>query len=136
MTRSARGTLHEPGRGVARKRALNRAILDRGWAELERQLQYKGGWYGARIVSVAARDTSITCARCNSVDKESRESQARFHCRHCGHHANADVNAARVILARAQAQLAGGHSVTARGDLQAKQAGSMKREPTRQQAAA
>jgi putative transposase len=133
MTRSAKGTLREPRTGVAQKRGLNRAILDRGWAELERQLQYKAGWYGGQIVRVPARDTSITCARCNTIDKRSRESQARFHCRHCGHQDHADVNAARVILARAQEQLAGGHSVTARGDLQATQARSTKREPTRQQ---
>jgi putative transposase len=136
MTRSAKGTRDEPGRRVAQKRELNRAILERGWGELERQLEYKADWYGAQLVRVPARNTSITCVRCNAIDRRSRESQARFRCRQCGHQAHADVNAARVILARALDDLAGGLSVTARGDLQAKSAGSVKREPTRQRGAA
>ena len=45
--------------------------------------------------------TSQTCNRCGHVAKENRESQAEFLCVSCGHHENADVNAARNILDRA-----------------------------------
>jgi putative transposase len=138
MTRSAKGSPQQSGRRVAQKRGMNRAILDRGWAQVERQLEYKTVRHGAQLVRVPARNTSITCACCNIVDHRSRESQARFRCRHCGHSEHADINAARVILARAlnhPDQPAGGPSVTARGDLQVKSAGSVKREPTRQRAA-
>ncbi|MCF3687161.1 transposase, partial [Salmonella enterica subsp. enterica serovar Weltevreden] len=38
MTRSARGTLEAPGRNVAAKSGLNRAILDAGLGMLRRQL--------------------------------------------------------------------------------------------------
>jgi len=46
-----------------------------------------------------------------------RESQAVFHCRDCGHRANADVNAAVVIRERGIWMLApaAGHAVAARG---------------------
>ncbi|MGW2721169.1 transposase [Streptomyces sp. NPDC001492] len=35
MSKSASGTIAEPGRRVAQKRGLNRAILDKGWHKLE-----------------------------------------------------------------------------------------------------
>src|SRR2546430_1215713 len=41
MATSARGTLKKPGRGVAAKSGLNRAILDKGWGLVSGQLQYK-----------------------------------------------------------------------------------------------
>ena len=46
MSRSAAGTLDVPGRKVAQKSGLNRAILDQGWAEFRRQLGYKLEWNG------------------------------------------------------------------------------------------
>jgi len=101
MTRSAAGTLSEPGERVAQKRGLNRAILAQGWGELHRQLSYKTSWYGSALTVVPAAYSSQTCSVCGIVDAESRESQARFRCTACGHAEHADVNAARVILARA-----------------------------------
>ncbi len=41
MTRSARGSREEPGKNVAQKRGLNRAILRSGWGRLERYMAYK-----------------------------------------------------------------------------------------------
>jgi putative transposase len=40
MSKSAAGTVDEPGRNVAAKSGLNRAILDQGWYEMRRQLEY------------------------------------------------------------------------------------------------
>ncbi|WP_328380577.1 transposase (plasmid) [Streptomyces sp. NBC_00440] len=39
MTRSARGTQDSPGRNVAAKAGLNRAILDVGFGEIRRQIE-------------------------------------------------------------------------------------------------
>jgi putative transposase len=50
---------------------------------------------------------------CSAADAASRESQARFRRRACGLSDNADVNAARVILARALERTAGRPSVAA-----------------------
>jgi transposase len=41
MTRSAAGTLDEPGKIVAAKRALNRSILAQGWGLFARRLEDK-----------------------------------------------------------------------------------------------
>lgn len=101
MTRSARGTIEQPGRRVRAKAGLNRAILRSGWGELHRQLAYKADWYGATVKCVSAAYTSQTCAECGHVDARSRRSRNDFACLACGHHSHADVNAARVILARA-----------------------------------
>jgi putative transposase len=40
MSASAAGTAAAPGRRVRQKAGLNRAMLDQGWAEFRRQLQY------------------------------------------------------------------------------------------------
>jgi putative transposase len=137
MTASARGSLEKPGVNVAQKAGLNREILERGWSELHRQLQYKAKWYGSELREVSAAYSSQTCSACATIDSKARESQARFACRACGHTENADVNAARVILSRAleqQQYLARGRRVTARGDLGI--ARSVKRERSRQKAGA
>ena len=46
MTRSAKGTLEEPGRNVAAKQALNRRSLDQSWGLILTQLTYKAEWAG------------------------------------------------------------------------------------------
>lgn len=96
MTRSAAGTVEEPGRNVSQKRGLNRAILNVGWFQIEAMLFYKAH----RVVKVDPRFTSQTCSCCGAVDSRSRESQSRFVCTVCGFRANADHNAALNILHR------------------------------------
>ncbi len=41
MTKSARDSRDKPGKNVARKRGLKRAILRSGWGRLERYMAYK-----------------------------------------------------------------------------------------------
>lgn len=100
MTGSARGTLDAPGRNVAQKAGLNRAILDKGWGELDRQLAYKLAWAGGRLIKVDPRNTSRTCGCCGHIDAQSRISRDRFLCRSCGYEEHADTNAAHEILRR------------------------------------
>lgn len=101
MTASGQGTVEEPGSRVAQKSGLNRAILNVGWYALERMLRYKMEETGGLLVKVPAAYSSQTCAACGHVDARSRESQAIFCCTACGEVANADINAAKTILARA-----------------------------------
>ena len=108
MSRSARGTAEEPGRNVRAKAGLNKSILDQGWCEFRRQLEYKQAWRGGDVLAVDPRHTSQTCCECGHVCADNRRSQARFACVACGHEANADLNAARNILAAGHAAIACG----------------------------
>lgn len=101
MTASASGTVRQPGVNISQKAGLNRAILNKGWGGFELALQHQARITGTTIVKVNPAYTSKTCHTCGHVASESRESQAVFRCVACGHHAHADVNAARNILARA-----------------------------------
>lgn len=107
MSKSAAGTVEEPGRKVAAKSGLNRAILDQGWYEMRRQLEYKQLWRGGEVQAVNPAYTSQKCACCGHTAKENRQSQAVFVCVACGYEANADINGARNILAAGHAVLSG-----------------------------
>ncbi len=107
MSKSAAGTVDEPGRNVAAKSGLNRAILDQGWYEMRRQLEYKQRWRGGEVLAVNPAYTSQKCARCGHTVKENRQSQAVFVCVACGYEANADINGAQNILAAGHAVLSG-----------------------------
>ncbi|MCK9900190.1 transposase [Parafrankia colletiae] len=104
MTRSARGTVAEPGRNVAQKAGLNRSILAAGWGLFVQRLEDKAP---GRVEKVPAAFTSQRCSACGHTAPGNRESQAVFRCAACGHTANADINAARNIAA--------GRAVNARG---------------------
>jgi len=106
MSSSARGTIEEPGRNVRAKAGLNKSILDQGWFEFKRQLQYKLYWRGGELVEVDYRYTSQTCSCCGHTAKGNRPSQAVFSCLACGYAQNADVNAAKNILTAGLAEMA------------------------------
>lgn len=121
MTRSASGTVEKPGTNVAQKRGLNREILGMGWGRFVEMLRYKVVPEGGRVVEVPPAYSSQTCAECGVVDAASRRSQASFVCTACGHADNADVNAARVLLARGLAKLAVEATVTVCGGTAARE---------------
>lgn len=129
MSRSASGTVEQPGGNVRAKAALNRAILDPGWGEFRRQLEYKQAWRGGIVVAVDPRNTSRTCPACGHVDKGNRRTQSRFECVECGFTAHADVNAAINILAAGHAVMACGGDVRPYLHLGAGRAAPMKQEP-------
>jgi|SRR5580704_292431 putative transposase len=104
MTRSAHGTLTEPGRNIRQKARLNRGILASGWGLLARRLEDKAP---GRVEKIKPTFTSQRCSACGHLAADSRKSQALFRCAACGYIGNADVNAARNIAA--------GHAVSARG---------------------
>jgi putative transposase len=98
MSRSAKGTVENPGTNVRAKSGLNRSILDQGWGMFATMLKYKLAERGGELQYVDPAHTSQTCAECGVIDKASRKDQATFECQHCGYIDNADVNAARNIL--------------------------------------
>src|ERR1039457_1572544 len=106
MSRSAAGTVEQPGRDVKQKAGLNRSILDQGWAEFRRQLEYKMLWAGGQCVAVPAMNTSRTCPECHHISGDNRRSQAIFCCVECGFSENVDLVAAINILRAGYARLA------------------------------
>ena len=101
MTASAKGTVEEPGRNVAQKAGLNRALLDLAHGQFRTILESKVLAKGGTFVLVDPRNTSRRCNPCGHVSADSRKSQAEFECVACGHKANADHNASRNIRDRA-----------------------------------
>lgn len=107
MTASAAGTVEAPGKNVRAKSGLNRSILRNGWSMARSMLEYKAAWSGVMLVAVPPAYTSQTCSACGHTAAENRKTQAVFECVACGHTENADRNAAKNILRRAQEQLGG-----------------------------
>ncbi|WP_018405014.1 RNA-guided endonuclease InsQ/TnpB family protein [Marinobacter gelidimuriae] len=106
MSKSASGTLEAPGRSVKAKSGLNKSILDQGWGEFRRQLEYKQAWLGGEVFAVNPRNTSRTCPACGHISAENRKTQSQFDCVECGYAENADLNAAINILRAGHARLA------------------------------
>ncbi len=117
MSRSAKGDVENPGKNVKAKSSLNRAILDQGWREFRRQIGYKIEWKGGLLILVDPRDTSRMCSCCKRVHEDNRVSQSLFRCVECGHTENADLNAAKNILAAGRAATACGGYPDVRGPM-------------------
>ncbi|MET8220021.1 RNA-guided endonuclease InsQ/TnpB family protein [Streptomyces hirsutus] len=96
MTRSAKGTIEQPGTRVRQKAGLNRAVLAQGWGLLRRRTGEKAP---GRVEDVPAPFTSLRCSACGWIEKDSRKSQAEFVCVSCGFSCHADENAAVNVAA-------------------------------------
>ena len=108
ISKSAKGTAERPGRNIRAKSGLNRSILDQGWYEMRRQLEYKQLWRGGQVLAIPPAYTSQRCVCCGHTAKENRQTQSKFVCQVCGYTENADINGARNILAAGHAVLACG----------------------------
>lgn len=94
MTASAAGTIEVPGKNVRQKAGLNRAVLDVGFYEIRRQIEYKNERIGHRTV-VADRwfPSSKTCSECGTINKDLKLKDRSWTCA-CGAHHDRDLNAA------------------------------------------
>ncbi len=106
MSRSAAGTTETPGKNVRAKSSLNKSILDQGWFEFRRQLDYKLAWRGGHLIAVPPQNTSRTCPCCGHVSADNRKTQERFVCVECAFEENADVVGAINVLRAGHARLA------------------------------
>ncbi|HBM9260245.1 TPA: transposase [Citrobacter freundii] len=111
MSKSSSCSKSNPGRNINAKSGLNRSILDQGWGELRRKLEYKQAWLGGNLLAIPPAYTSQRCACCGYTSKDNRISQSKFMCKECGYEENADTNGARNILAAGHAVLACGEKV-------------------------
>ncbi|MCC3246709.1 transposase [Methylocystis sp. WRRC1] len=99
-------------RGMAANRKLARSIMDGGFFEFRRQLEYKAKLYGSRIVVVDRWfPSSKTCSCCGVVKATLSLSQRTFACDDCEFEADRDHNAALNI-----AKVAASSAATACGE--------------------
>ncbi len=122
MSKSSKGNSEQHGKKVKQKSGLNRAILNQGWGECRRQLDYKMSWNGGMLLAVPPHNTSRTCPCCGHVSKDNRLTQAKFLCVDCGYDNHADVVGAINVLERGYRLLACGEP--------AQSGHSKKQEPT------
>jgi putative transposase len=106
MSKSAAGTTEKPGKNVRAKSGLNKSILDQGWFEFRRQLDYKLLWRGGYLVAVPPQNTSRTCPRCGHVSADNRQTQALFECVKCRFEESADTVGAINVLRAGHARFA------------------------------
>lgn len=106
MTRSARGTIEDPGRNVARKAGLNRSILDTAPSTFLNMLRYKAEEAGSEILEAETRQLrpSQRCPDCGAVRK--KPLSLRIHDCACGCRMGRDEAAALVLLRWAMRQVA------------------------------
>jgi len=83
-------------RGMIHNRHLSRAIVDAGWGEFRRLLEYKTVWYGSRlVVAPPFYPSTKMCSACGHVKDEMPLSERVFRCEACGLVLDRDLNAAR-----------------------------------------
>ena len=111
--------------GAAAKAGLNRAVLDKGFGEIRRQLDYKHVWYGSQLLAENPAYTSQKCSRCGHTEAGNRKSQTDFCCLKCGHTENADTNASKNTLS------AGIHTERTVGHTGAKKVATPLRQPAK-----
>jgi putative transposase len=90
--------------GAAAKAGLSRSVLDAGFGEFRRQLEYKAGRYG-RTLTVIDRwyPSSKTCSACGHLLASLGLSTRHWTCPSCGARHDRDINAAKNILTAGQA---------------------------------
>jgi len=95
-------------RGMVKNRHLARSIMDTGFFEFRRQLEYKAAMRGG-VVVVADRffASSKTCSACGRKLDDLPLSVRQWTCPDCGSIHDRDVNAARNLLAYGLAALSG-----------------------------
>jgi putative transposase len=103
--------------GMLKNRRLARHIADAGFAEIRRQLAYKTGWNGGRLLTTDRwYPSSKTCSGCGTVKTKLALSERQFHCEACGLVIDRDLNASRNLAAlAAEFDTAGSGPVAGRG---------------------
>jgi len=85
--------------GMAGNHHLAKSILDSGWGEFIRLLEYKAEEAGRQVVKIPMFEpTSKTCSECGAINRELKLSDRQWVCRSCGALHDRDFNAAKNIL--------------------------------------
>jgi putative transposase len=115
-------------KGMMQNHKLAQAISDAGWGEIERQLQYKTGWYGRDLAQIDRWfPSSKQCHCCGYIMPKMPLHTREWDCPSCGTHHDRDENASKNILAVGLTVLACGATVrpkSSKGSGKCNEAGS------------
>jgi putative transposase len=78
---------------------LAKSVHNAAWNQLVQHIGYKAECAGSMLKLVDPRGTSQTCPECGTIKRKTLAE--RRHTCDCGHHADRDVAAARIVLMRA-----------------------------------
>lgn len=82
-------------RGMTKNRKLSKHILDAGFCEIRRQLEYKCEWYGSELVVVDRWfPSSKLCSQCGAKKEKLTLNERVYNCASCGESLDRDLNAA------------------------------------------
>lgn len=88
-------------KNLAKHPTLAKHVLDAGWGEFTRQLEYKSQWYGRELVKVDRFfPSSKSCNACGFINQNLTLADRSWQCV-CGVTHDRDLNAAKNILAEA-----------------------------------
>jgi putative transposase len=78
---------------------LSKSIGDASWGELVRQITYKAGWYGRKVVKIDRYfPSSKTCNHCGYINEGLTLDQREWECPRCQKNLDRDLNASLNIL--------------------------------------
>ena len=116
-------------KNMVKNHKLALAILDSGWSELIRQLNYKCRWYGRNLVAIDRWfPSSKRCSSCGHIVDKMPLNIREWTCPKCGCNHDRDVNASKNILAAGLAVSVCGATVRPEQSKSVK-AGAMKQKP-------
>ena len=95
MSKSAKGTIENPGKNLKQRAGLNRVIRESSWGRFNRYCNYKF----KKVLEVDLKYTSQRCSVYGYTCKDNRRTQNTFKCMACGHADHADYNASANIRA-------------------------------------
>ena len=81
-------------KGMSKNHKLASAILDGGFHEFKRQIEYKTKWYGSKMTVVDRfYPSSKTCSECQNIKQDLTLKDRVFKCPNCGMEKDRDLNA-------------------------------------------
>lgn len=103
MTKSAAGTIDQPGENVQVKATFNRAQLRNSWGALGTMLTYKTARQGHMVTKTTVPYITQECSSCGHIDPNNVSGGLRkFECTKCGFSEDMDTNAALNVLHRSK----------------------------------
>lgn len=94
--------------GMIRNHCLSQKIMDAGWGEFRRQLGYKTGWYGSKLMVVDRwYPSSKRCSDCGFILERLAFSVREWACPSCGVVHDRDENASINLMNLAYPELPG-----------------------------